>query len=827
MYPNNPYLGQLSNSTPSPSGSPSPIPAFNPHLQEDFNLRSLLFPYISRWYWFIAVLGVFLAVAYFFNTYFPAQYRVNLKLIVDKEQDNQIGRIFPGSTLSLYKEKSNELEILRSFNLNTEALERLNVNVSYFENGIFFKEQIYGNLPVVIEADWKHPQLTNGLIKLEVLDGDEFTLDIEESWIAPNPFLIFNPNDPGEKISLKSKVNFNKTYRFGEWVNGPNFKFRVVNSFSLAGDILYFKLVDTPSLTANVISNLSVSKSSENTSILEISLITPIRRFGEEYLNTLADLFIQKQLEEKNFSSEKTITFIEAQLLSISDSLSYVEDNLQEYRSDNLIFNLSQEGNLIFQNLMTLENQKTELNFNYRFYKELKEHLQKNDLASLAIPSVSGLSDPLLNSLINTLIELESDRVKLSAIYSEATPSVQEIKRKFESTKKALLDNINFTLQTMESKIREINTGISKLESQISLLPETERKLMVMQRKFNINENIYLFLLQKRAEAQITKAANSPSSSVLDKAKFVEIVYPQTKRNYYLAFFLGLVIPASLIFLKNSLNDKIVNPKELKQKLSFPFLGSIGRSDGEDDHVVLNESSSSVTESFRSLRADMSYINPGKNSFSILFTSTVSGEGKSFMALNFATLYAITGMKTILVGLDLRRPKIYKYFPVKNDLGISNFLSQDLKIESCIKSTHVENLSVLLSGPIPPNPGELLLRPKFTELMNYLKANYEVIIMDCPPIGLVSETRELFKFSDVNLYVFRQDYSEKNNIELANLLLEKEKTAKIYGVLNDVHLFDGYGYGYSYGYGYGKKYGYYGESKKGWFRRWGKRKKKN
>jgi len=819
MYPNNPYLNQQTIPGQANTGNNSSMTGFNPALTEDFNLKSFLWPYLSKWYIFVLLIALFVGFAYFFNTYFPPQYRVNLRIITDKEQENQLARLFPGAGFNLYKEKSNEVDILLATNLNMEVLERLNVNVAYYEEGIFFKEQIYGNLPVVLEVDWKNAQLTDGLIRLEVLNDTEFSLSIEKNWIDRNEFTIFNPNDPDQKIPMQSSVQFADSYSFGEWVTGSNFKFRVVNSFSIAGDVLYFKMLDTPSLTSQTLSKLSVSRSGENASILDISLITPIRSFGQEYLNTLAELFIIKQLEQKNFSSERTISFIENQLLSISDSLSYVEDNLREYRADNRIVNLSQEGDFIFQSMMALDKQKAELNFYIRFYRDLKEYLNQNRLEALTIPTVSGISDPVLASLISTLIELESERVKLLAVYSESTPSVQEVKRKFESAKKALSDNINFSLQTAEGRIKTINADVAKLEVQISNLPETERKMMIMQRNFNIHENIYLFLLERRSEAQITKAANAPTSSVLEKAKYVETVFPQKKRNYYLAFFLGLILPASFIFLKRSLNDKVVNPKELKQKLSFPFLGSIGRSENQEDKVVLKESNSSVTESFRSLRTDMSYINPGRGSFSILITSTISGEGKSFIALNLATLYAITGKKTILVGLDLRRPKIAKYFPFQNDLGISNYLSQDLKLSPIIKSTDVDNLSVLLSGPIPPNPGELLLRPKFAELMEYLKSNYEIIIMDCPPIGLVTETRELFRYSDANLYVFRQDYSEKNNIELANLLLEKEKNAKIYGVLNDVHLFDGYGYGYSYGYGYGKKYGYYGEAKKSWFRR--------
>jgi capsular exopolysaccharide synthesis family protein len=293
--------------------------------------------------------------------------------------------------------------------------------------------------------------------------------------------------------------------------------------------------------------------------------------------------------------------------------------------------------------------------------------------------------------------------------------------------------------------------------------------------------------------------------------------------NLLIGLILGLILPIGFITVKDFLNTKIEDPKELENQIKVPLIGMIGRNTSENAVPVLNNPRSTVTESFRSLRADMSYLSPNRKNLAILFTSSISGEGKTFVSINVASVYALMGKKTILIGLDLRKPKIAEDFNLTNDKGMSTCLSSDTPWQDVVKTSgYHEHLDVMLSGPIPPNPAELLLQEKFGEIIREIKDAYDVVIFDCPPVGLVSETKELFAFSDINFFVFRQGYSMKGNTQILNNLVEKGGVSKIYGILNDVHIDKGYGYGYGSGYGYGygdNSYGYHEEVQLPWWKR--------
>lgn len=362
----------------------------------------------------------------------------------------------------------------------------------------------------------------------------------------------------------------------------------------------------------------------------------------------------------------------------------------------------------------------------------------------------------------------------------------------------------------------EIANRINQVEQEINKLPETERNLLGIQRKFSINENIYLYLLQKRAESQIVLASNTPKHSILDTARAAtKPVAPKTLINLVLGAFVGLFFPVGFIFVRNFFNNKIEDPKELEEQIPVPLIGMIGKNPASHENVltVLNRPKSTISENFRSLRADMTFLSPGAKKLTILFTSSVSGEGKTFCAVNLASVYAMMGKKTILIGLDLRKPKIAEEFGMINDRGVSTCLSVGMPWKEAVKPSGYDQLDVLLSGPVPPNPAELLAQNYFTEMIEDIKAHYDVLILDCAPVGLVSETKELFSLADINMYVFRQNYSPKANLQILRGLVEKGGVKKMYSLLNDVDFEMGhYGFAYGYGYGYGSN-GYHENEK--------------
>jgi tyrosine-protein kinase Etk/Wzc len=421
-----------------------------------------------------------------------------------------------------------------------------------------------------------------------------------------------------------------------------------------------------------------------------------------------------------------------------------------------------------------------------------------------------------MNTLVAMMLELQAEQVRLAANFTEKAPLYQENQRKISHTKSLLLENVNSALNNQRELLGALNEQISSIEKEINTLPETERNLLGIQRQFSINENIYMYLLQKRAEAEITKASNFPKNSVLDLARAQMLpVSPKTSQNIILGILIGLVLPLVGLVIKHYFNTKIEDEKELLKLLKVPLLGNIGRYKGVGAKAVIDNPRSAVSESFRSLRADMSYIHPQNEKITILFTSAISGEGKTFCAINMASIFAISGKKTLLLGLDLRKPKISNSFGLINDTGVTSYLSSKVDFHQLVKPSGLANLDIILSGPIPPNPAELLLQDKFSRLMDEVKSDYEVVVMDCPPVGLVSETKELFKYADVNLFVIRQDHSPKVAANMVNDIAEKGGAKKIYTILNDIHHFQGK----AYGYGYWEDKNYYEPEAKSWWNR--------
>jgi len=790
--------------------------------EETLDLKKLLFKYLRYWPYILASAFLGLVAAYIVTKLSQPIYRIEATVLVSDDKPTLGADLFDGGgMLSQSNNIENEIGILRSFSLAEDAINKMDINVSYFADGFMNKRRIYGNIPIYVQLDWRHPQMVNGLWKVEVIDARTYNLTIED-----DGFVVYNPKDPYYKTQLEQILFKEGTYRFGEAVTGEHYKFTIDNTSALPGEILFVSFVDTPSLALAYKNQINVTPFNKQASLLTISLETPVRRLGEDYVNNLMDVYLERELRIKNMASENTVKFIDQQLSGITDSLTFFENRLQKYRSENRIFNLSNEGSIIFERLDDLERERGDVELRSKYYQTLESYLSNEQLDELVAPSVIGIQDPLLNALVVNLAELQSEKVRLSANFSDQTPAVREVRSKIQNTRQALLENVRSAIRNNDNLLAQLNQRVRMVERDINALPETERNLLGIQRQFTINENIYVYLLEKRAESEITRASNIPNNSILDFARAGNIpVAPKSSLNMLIGLILGLILPIGIIATREFLKTKIEDPQELESMLKVPLISRIGRSTYIDKKVVFAKPRSVVTESFRNLRADMAYLVPNKKSVTISFTSAISGEGKTFAAFNTASVYSLIGKKTIILGLDLRKPRIADDFELVNDIGVSTILSSDISWRQAVKPSGFPNCDVLLAGPTPPNPAELLMVDKFTQVMKEIQEEYEVVVMDCPPVGLVSETKELFKYADINIFVFRQNYSHKNSVGIVNALKEKGDVKKLYAIFNDVKLDNIYGSYNSYGYGYGstngKSYGYHDEEEevKPWYKK--------
>ena len=372
------------------------------------------------------------------------------------------------------------------------------------------------------------------------------------------------------------------------------------------------------------------------------------------------------------------------------------------------------------------------------------------------------------------------------------------------------------------------NQKIAKIESEISQLPENKQEWLNLSRKYNISDNIYNTFLQKRSEASIVKEANVSDIQFIDPAKDVGggLLGPKTGVNYVIAFFMGILIPLLLVFFIFFISNSVQNIDDITSLTQLPIIGIVGHKEKASNLSVFERPKSPLSEAFRAIRTSLQFLYKKQNfvgSKTLMLTSSISGEGKTFCSINIATVFALSDKKTIIVGLDLRKPKIFNDFNIKNDSGVVHYLIGQKTLDEVIQTTHIPNLHVLTSGPIPPNPSELILGESMKEMIDELKVKYDYVILDTPPVGLVSDALELSQFCDVTLYVIRQNYTKKDMLTLLN-----NRTKR--GELSNVSiLFNGYeskakygvGYGNGYGYGYGYGAGYHeDEEPKQFFAKW-------
>lgn len=758
----------------------------------------VIFPKIFRiWPIIILSIGLFLLGAYYVTQTTPPSYRVTSKFFI---KENEKGfSFFENPTVSSDEGMgiTNETIIFKSRPIAEATLNKLDFQISYFEEETFIFKEIYKQTPIIVEVDWKSPQLLNGKIKVNWVSLTDFTLEFPDDSYTQ----LFIDGSYEEVKDLTQKQ-----YKFGEWIETPNYKFKVNNTSGQSTGSSFFLLRDMNFLINHYSNILFVELSQKNSSILDLSLIVQNRRKGEVYLNTLMETYLELELEEKNKIAMSTINFIDSQVAGVSDSLTKSENQLQNFRSSNQIFNLSSESSSVYEQLVLIETQLANEKLKRRYYQNLKEYLVRENYNEIIVPSGLGIEDPYLNGLIENLLVVQVDRSRLMSTQTELSPQVISANKKLADLNQSIREILNNVDSNNSMTINDLENRKRTIESSFRSLPQAEQNLIQIQRQTTLNENIYNFLSEKRAEAAISKASNTSKNKIIEFAKAGTLqVSPKPVRNYSAAVIAGLLLPILFVIGKEYFRTKIEEPKYLERKLKIPVLSTILLKKGVENLVVFNSGKSGIAEGFRSLRSNIKFLVPKEKQLTFMITSTISGEGKTFCALNLASVYSLTGKKTILIGCDMRKPKIFEDFNLKNDIGLSTYLSgEEEDFQKVIKYSNHENLDIIVSGPIPPNPSELLFSSNFEKLIGELKTIYDVIILDTPPVGLVSETLDLLTLVDFTLFVFRQNYSDKSFIDALNRLKTQNKLKNMYAIFNGVDASKvAYGgYDYSYGYGY-------------------------
>ena len=795
--------------------------------EEKIDLKIFIDRYLIFWKQIIFSVIIFLLIGFIYNRYSTKIYKSSTTLLIKEESNASLGSddVFEG--LDLFggqKNIKNEIGILESFSLTKKTLERLNFRISYYHSGNLKSDDIYKKTPFKVVIDEINPQTINQKFYIKLVSEDEFILSTDF-----NNFKLFDLSTETYISNKEFDFDYENTHKFDEKITTDFFSFKISkNDLTLFKEEnwtnYYFIVSSYNDLTKNYLKNLEVLEIEKDASILKISLegSNPIKI--NDFLNKFTELYLAAGLDEKNQITSNTIQFINEQLASISDSLSDVESSLENFKENNPKIELSQKEYGAFYQVEKLEQEKAILELNNKYYISLQEYLIKNNnVENIVAPSTMGIEDPLLSTLLADLTKLYSQLDLVSVNSKQEHPLVISIQKQILSTKEKLIENIENIISSSELSLKDINSRIVEIEGLIGELPQNERILLNIQRKFNLNENIYNYLLEKRAEASITKASNISDHKIIDSPRLESKlpIKPNTTLTYVLSILLGIFLPTFAISIFFLFNNKILDKKDIDHITSIPLLGKIMHNDSGYNLVNANSPKSGIAESFRSIRTNIQYLASDKKEKVIGITSSVGGEGKTFVAMNLASIFSITGGKTILIGADMRKPKIFNDFNLSNDRGLSSYLSNQNTKEEVIQKTNFENLDIILSGPIPPNPSELLSLEKMKSFVEELKKTYQHIIIDTPPIGLVTDGLILMKHCDVNIYVVRQNFTTKDMLYNFNETVIENDVVNMNLIINDISI-DKTSYGYGYGYGNTYGYGYYAEDqtqdKKPWWK---------
>ena len=785
--------------------------------EETIDIKALILKYSQYWYYFVASILFFGCIAFLNNRYTVPKYSVSTTLLIRDDNNTQLGAENLLEGLELFSGKKNlknEIVILSSYSLFEKVIEELNLGVSYYQHGFLQTNELFGISPFELDVDSSHLQLTGINFQITPLNNEEFKLSVSTSNQFP-----YNILTKRLEKSLIADIDIEKKYAFNSVIESDFFSFKVNKSihFNLEKIIdsekyFSFKFHQIDKLANKLIEDVIINPINKETSILKLNLRERNPRKSIQILNKITEIYIRSGLNEKNLMAINTIHFIDDQLTIIQDSLSEIERKLELFKTKHPNLEIvDKEYGTYFQK-QKLDNSLSEQSVNIKYYKSLLTYLKnEKNTNSIISPTSMGISNPELNNLINQLLQLYAKKGELQLTTTEKNPNYIAILSQINHTKKTIIENVNNLISSALIYEVDLINRVTTFNKKINKLPEAEKDYLILRREYEYNEQTAIYLQQKRYEASLARAGTESDHKVIDFARLdsSEPISPRKSLAYFISILIGILLPITFISLRDFFSDTIKSKSDLMNSTKIPILGLVGHSDNARSLVVPNASKSIIAESFRALRTNIQYLAADKEKKIITVTSSIGGEGKTFTTMNLAAIFALSGHKTVLIGGDLRKPKLHEDFKVNTSKGLSSYLINKSDLAEVIEKTEIETLDVIASGPTPPNPAELLDSNKMKDLIIDLNKTYDYVIIDTPPIGLVTDGVILMQNADVNLYVVRHNYSKAGALNIINNLYKQKQVENVHIIINDFkHTSSGYGYGYGYGYG-SSGYGYY------------------
>jgi tyrosine-protein kinase Etk/Wzc len=747
----------------------------------------------SRWYFFLGALLTSLIIAFVYNTCTMPLYRVSASILIEEDKKGSPSgndQLMDGYVLMPgMKNLDNQIMVLTSRNLVLKTLDKLNFNLEFYYKGLIEKKSLFPLKPINIIS------VSDSTLPEDVEFGFKY--------LGNNMF----------RIDAKSEDTFelHKKASFGDEIAFPNGFFRIEKNeseWSAQNEKkkFYFIFHSSRKLVENYVDRLKIGPVTKKGTIVKVILEGTNKIEDLTFLNNLTSVFVNISLEKKNTEAIRTIQFIDDQLSGISDSLVRTESRLQKFRTKNRVMNLSSQGQVIIDQVMKLENEKARLGMEAKYYDYLTGYLEKDVVGEVPIaPATIGIVDPGLSKLVSDLADLQGQYY--SKGMGDKNPMQSQYALRIKNIKEALKETLKGMKGANDLALKDNLAQIDDINAQASALPKTERELLGIERKYKLNDELYTFLLEKRAVAQMQKASNTADNEIIDYPEYEnDPVSPKKPLIYFFALFIGISFPFLWSFITEFFNVRIKEPEDINKITDIPVSGHIPHNRIKANHMLMENSDSPLSESYRIMRSRMQFFIKEIQTPVILITSSMPDEGKTTVAINLASAYSLLGKKTILVGFDLRQPGIFKEFDIDNNHGVSTWLIGKDHLKNIIFESKYENLHIIPSGPIPPNPAELTILDKTEELIRLLKERYDYIIIDTPPVGLVSDTYHLITLADVCIMVVRPNLTLKDLFAETIKELENSNIKSLSLVINDI-MPNGrtYGYGGKYRYGLSNK----------------------
>lgn len=782
--------------------------------EEQADIKAILFKYIIRWPWFIASIIICIACAWIYLKQSTPIYNITASVIIkDEKKGGTMGNEFSGledlGLLNPSKNIDNEIEILQSKSLIKDVVNELGLYINYWGNKGFKTTDLYGASPILVHYSFKDAETLNAPIQLTINYQKNGNLNVN---------MITDKGNDNEKKINKTFTEFPAVLSSEKGV----ITFIENQQVPIVEDVNLDITISHPlAIAKGYRSALSIEPTSKTTSVATISIKNTNKKRGEDFINKLVEMYNRDANDDKNEVAQNTAHFIDERISIINQELGTTEQELENFKRESGLTDLSSDAQLAVAEKSAYEKLCVENGTQLNLIQYLSDYLKKPENANTTLPVNVGLNDKSLTEQISQYNALILERNRLRRTSSDSNPVIRRLDSNIDDMHASLLTTINSVYKGLLITKADLDRQAGKYAGQISNAPAQERRFVSIQRQQEIKAGLYLMLLQKREENNIALAATANNAKIIDDALADDVpISPNKKIIYLAALVLGFGIPVAIIYILSLLSYRIEGHSDVERLTRVPVIGDVPLNDSDEKYAIaVRENDNDImAETFRSLRTNLLFMLGDPDKKVILVTSTTSGEGKTFIASNLAVSLALLGKKVVIVGLDIRKPGLNKVFHISHkERGITQYLvaPQSTDLRSMIQSSDLSaNLNILPGGTIPPNPTELLARKSLDDAIELLKKDYDYVVLDTAPIGMITDTQLIARVADISVYVCHADYTHKNDYQLINELYANKRLPGLCTVINGLDMKKKkYGYYYGYGkygryYGYGKKYGY-------------------